>query len=178
MPIFVKTRLVSRMRSSSNSPPSLISTPRPAILVAIVMAPKAPALAMIIPSSSCLRAFNTCGFIPLSTTSINRSTFDSLNPNSSIRSDRLSGSSTFSDTPNCFAIGRKSPALISWMGLLNGINSLSGDSKTSILFCFIHARRSIKICTSRRKGSCFSRLAKYSECSTEAVPTNCGRPIT
>ena len=50
---------------NSGLPPNIMSVPRPAIFVATVTAPTAPALAMIAASRSCCLAFNTSWATPL-----------------------------------------------------------------------------------------------------------------
>ena len=58
-PVFFTSSYAS---SDPGFPPSLMSTPRPAMLVAIVTPPRRPACAMISPSRSWFLAFNTsCG---------------------------------------------------------------------------------------------------------------------
>ncbi len=159
-----------------SSPPSLISTPRPAMLVAMVTEPNAPARAMIWDSSSCFLAFNTWWGTPPWMVAITLFSCEASRSRILIKRLIISGSSGLMDgNPACRAIGRISAMFSSPSGRLR--NWSSDTSSSIVLLNFSsHASRMIITCASLRMASAFSRCERRSECSTDVVPTSWGLP--
>jgi len=157
-----------------------MSTPRPAILVAIVTAPKAPAPAMIRDSSVCLRAFNTWCGMPLSKSADRRAQSFSSNFSRASRSALLLSSARSSVVIPFWVASRRNSGMRSLSrGSLSAFSSGWSTKSASLRPLDLnHAWRISFTCSKRRTISEFKRSESLSEFSTEVVPTNCGRPIT
>ena len=169
-------RLIAPVISSATSPPSLMSTPRPAMLVAMVTPPKEPAPAIIWLSSVCLRAFSTWCGMPACKTDPRRIPSEAVKPRMLINRPRFSDAWGLKDISKSRAIFRICEIGRLSRGWLRNSSSGTARPSSSRLFASIHASRSMVTVARRRIGSVRSRFEMRSESSTEVVPTRIGLP--
>ncbi len=178
VPAALSTRLTSAMTSSGSSPPSLISTPRPAMLVAMVTAPNAPARAMIwILRRACGHSRPGAEMPPCR--ALTRRGL-SCGESSRIRSSRsrFSGSSGFMLRLSSSVRARLRNTLTSRLAYGRVERLQLGDTAfwhLDVAFFQVNVAYQGGL-QQAAQGSAANRSERRSECSTEVVPTNCGRP--
>ena len=178
-PALPSTRLTAAITSSASSPPSLMSTPRPAIFVAIVTAPNAPApgddlrfLGMFagiqhLVSDTALQDLFEPIYIPF---------FETQNLKDNMQVGRIFGIDV-GDAKRLNELAQRIRRHL-FERLIEGLQLGMRRPSSSRLFACIHTRRTSATCIKRRTGSALSRFESSSEDSTEVVPTSMGRPRT